>query len=113
MTIKISDFTELNDRIISAFGSVAACAEAAGLSPRRLRWCLNGEREFRASEINQLKQLLQIQDFIEAERLFFTVREINDSQLYREYRIKYILEKVEKINELSDTIIDILYGLLC
>ena len=113
MTIKISDFTELNDRIISAFGSVAACAEVAGLSPRRLRWCLNGEREFRASEINQLKQLLQIQDSIEAERLFFTVREINDTQLHREYRIKCILEKMKKINEFSDTNIDILYGFLC
>ena len=113
MTIKVPDFTELKERIISTFGSVTACAEAAGLSPRRLRWCLDGNREFRASEINRLKRLLQIQDSIEAERLFFTVREINDSQLYREYRIKCILEKLEKINEYSDTIIDILYGFLC
>ena len=113
MAIKVHDFTELKERIISAFGSVAACAEAAGLSPRRLRWCLDGDREFRSSEINGLKQLLQIQDSIEAERLFFTVREINDTQLHREYRIKRILEKMEKINEFSDTNIDILYGFLC
>ena len=31
----------------------------------------------------------------------------------REYKIMMILQEIEKINEFSDTIIDILYGFLC
>ena len=31
----------------------------------------------------------------------------------REYKIERIMQQIQKINELSDTIIDILYGFLC